>query len=572
MKIKISFLTALAFFSAFLGSSNQYTSSEFTHGSSYSESKPVRNISRMINDKKLNKHFSPVNIFSFEKNSGENDNAESVISSATLMKLDKVKLNLLLHDSKENITFRIPDSENNYTELELTKSYPLSNDFILSGIDNSGKRTESFTSGLHYNGKIKDKDNSIASVSIFEDFVMGIVSDESGNYILGCIKNHDNSYSDDYIFYNDADLKVKNDFKCGVDGNEEHFIKAVKDAVINTDKINLYDNTSTLPVKVYFEADYKMYQDNQNSTQNVANFISGMFNSVLSIYQNESIPTVISSIGVWTVTDPYANLTDSYDVLRAFGERTQDDFQGNLAHLLSTRNAGLGGIAWIRTLCAEYNQQDFSGRYAFSNIDPTYNNLPTYSWTVNVVTHEMGHSLGSRHTHSCVWPIGGTIKAIDSCYNAEGNCFTTPKARVGTIMSYCHLWPSNQGGGINLSFGFGPLPGDTIRLRYSQAHCLDRELNSSEAPSAFDLDQNFPNPFNPTTVIRFALPKESYVTLKIYDVNGRLVAALISNKFYTAGFYEQIFNSSGYSLSSGIYFYTLDTKEFSETKRMILVK
>ena len=315
-----------------------------------------------------------------------------------------------------------------------------------------------------------------------------------------------------------------------------------------------------------------MYQDNQNSTQNVANFISGMFNSVLSIYQNESIPTVISSIGVWTVTDPYANLTDSYDVLRAFGERTQDDFQGNLAHLLSTRNAGLGGIAWIRTLCAEYNQQDFSGRYAFSNIDPTYNNLPTYSWTVNVVTHEMGHSLGSRHTHSCVWPIGGTIKAIDSCYNAEGNCFTTPRARVGTIMSYCHLWPANQGGGINLSLGFGPLPGDTIRLRYSQAHCLDRELNSSEAPSAFDLDQNFPNPFNPTTVIRFALPKESYVTLKIYDVNGRLVAALISNKFYTAGFYEQIFNSSGYSLSSGIYFYTLDTKEFSETKRMILVK
>ena len=85
MKIKLSFLTALAFFSAFLGSSNQYTSSEFTHGSSYSESKQVRNISRMINFKKLNLHFSTAYIFSFEKKTVENYNAASVITSASLI-------------------------------------------------------------------------------------------------------------------------------------------------------------------------------------------------------------------------------------------------------------------------------------------------------------------------------------------------------------------------------------------------------------------------------------------------------------------------------------------------------
>lgn len=572
MKIKLSFLTALAFFSSFLGTSNHYSDSENKFEYITNDIKPLSNISKMINDKIHDHRFSPVDIFSFEKTTSGNDNTASVINSASLMKINKVQLNRLIRNSEENIVFSIPVSEDNNVELELTRSFPVSSDFKLFGIDNSGKKAESFSPGIHYNGKIKDKDNSIASVSFFDDFVMGVVSDENGNYIIGCIKNNDNSYSDNYIFYNDNDLKIKNSFKCGVDGNEEHFIRAVKDAVNRSGEINSSDNLSALPVKVYFEADYKMYQDNQNSTQNVANFISGMFNSVLSIYQNESIPTVVSSVGVWTVTDPYANLTDSYDVLQAFGERTQDDFQGNLAHLLSTRNAGLGGIAWIRTLCAEYNQQDFSGRYAFSNIDPTYNNLPTYSWTVNVVTHEMGHSLGSRHTHSCVWPIGGTIKAIDSCYNAEGNCFTTPRARVGTIMSYCHLWPVNQGGGVNLSLGFGPLPGDTIRLRYSQAHCLERELNSSEAPVTFDLDQNFPNPFNPTTVIRFALPKESYVSLKIYDVNGRLVADLIRNKYYVPGFYQQEFNSSQYSLSSGIYFYKLESKEYTQTRRMILVK
>ncbi|MBS1551211.1 MAG: T9SS type A sorting domain-containing protein [Bacteroidetes bacterium] len=572
MKTKINFIAILILFSAFIGSSNQYTVSENTAGSDSYSQKPVRNISKMINEKKLNNRFQTVDVFSFERNTGENDNTASVIRSASLMKLNKAQLKNLIRNPDDNIVFRIPVSGNNYMELELTKSFPVSNDFKLFSIDNSGKRSVPFSYGLHYKGKIKDNDNSIASVSIFEDFIMGIISDESGNYILGSIKNDDKSYSDNYIFYNDNDLKVKNNFKCGVDGNEEHFIKAVNEAVKRSDEINANDDISALPVKVYFEADFKMYQDNQNNLQNVYNFITGMFNSVLAIYQNESIPAVVSSAGVWTVTDPYANLNDSYVILQTFGQRTQDDFQGNLAHLLSTRNAGLGGIAWIRTLCADYNQQDQSGRYAFSNIDPAYSNLPTYSWTVNVVTHEMGHSLGSRHTHSCSWPIGGTIRAIDSCYTAEGNCFTTTRPRVGTIMSYCHLWPVNQGGGINLSLGFGQLPGDTIRLRYSQAHCLERELNSSEAPVAFDLDQNYPNPFNPATIIRFALPKESIVTLKIYDVNGRLITELIRNRFYDPGFYEESFNSSDYSLSSGIYFYKLESKEYTQTRRMILVK
>jgi hypothetical protein len=347
----------------------------------------------------------------------------------------------------------------------------------------------------------------------------------------------------------------------------------MKDAENRSQEISSSDDISALPVKIYFESDYQMFLDGQNNTQNVSNFITGMFNSVKTIYQNESIPIVISSIGIWTVSDPYRNLTDAFDILATFGRINRNDFQGNLAHLLSTRNEGLGGIAWIRVLCADYNQQDFSGRYAFSNIEPGYNNYPTYSWTVNVVTHEMGHNMGSRHTHSCVWPVaGGPIRAIDSCYTAEGGCFPVPRPRVGTIMSYCHLWSAGQGGGINLSSGFGPLPGDTIRLRYNQAGCLRQELNSSEAPSSFNLAQNFPNPFNPSTVIRFALPKESFVTLKVYDVNGRLVTTLIENELHGAGFYDKSFNSSEFLLSSGIFFYKLETKDFTEVKRMVLVK
>ena len=334
------------------------------------------------------------------------------------------------------------------------------------------------------------------------------------------------------------------------------------------------DNPARLPVKVYFEADYQMYLDANQDPELLENFITGMFNSVMTLYQNESIPFQISSLAYWSAADPYTNMNDSYQILLNFGADNQDNFQGNIGHLLSTRKAELGGIAWIRVLCTEYNVNDSAGRFAFSNIETNYSNYPTYSWTVSVVTHEMGHSMGSRHTHSCVWPIGGNIRAIDSCYYSEGGCFNDNqiRARVGTIMSYCHLWPANQGGGISFTNGFGQLPGDTIRLRYAQAACLDRLLNSSEAPVIYDLDQNYPNPFNPSTKIRFAIPVEGEVSLKIYDIGGRLITELIRDH-YAPGFYDVVFNTSSFNLSSGIYFYTLESGgKPIDTKQMVFIK
>ena len=573
MKTLIIILAVLIIATASIGvSTNTNKNSEKKNTEKYN-SFSNKNISELIKEKKITSVFGVAELFTFEKNISENDNASSFVTNASIINLKKKSLNQLLRSQEVNLIFNIPIAENKILELELTQSFPLSEDFTLLRINSFGKETKTHNPGLHYSGIIRGKENSIVSVSVFENFVMGIISDETGNYILGSIKNEDNSYSDKYIYYNDLDISVRNKFKCGVEGNEEMFIKAMKDAENRSQEISSNDDISALPVKIYFEADYQMFLDGQNNTQNVSNFITGMFNSVKTIYQNESIPIVISSIGIWTVSDPYRNLTDPFDILASFGRFNQNDFQGNLAHLLSTRNEGLGGIAWIRVLCADYNAQDFSGRYAFSNIDPGYNNYPTYSWTINVVAHEMGHNFGSRHTHSCVWPVaGGSIRAIDSCYTAEGGCFPNPRPRVGTIMSYCHLWSAAQGGGINLSLGFGTLPGDTIRLRYNQAGCLRQELNSSEAPSSFSLAQNFPNPFNPTTVIKFALPKESLVTLKVYDVNGRLVATLIENKLHVAGFYDKSFNSSEFLLSSGIFFYKLETKDFTEVKRMVLVK
>ncbi|MBK9331552.1 MAG: T9SS type A sorting domain-containing protein [Ignavibacteria bacterium] len=463
-------------------------------------------------------------------------------------------------------------NERDFAVLELTRSQPVSDDFTIFEKSGNGDKYVNYKHGLHYNGIIKGNEKSLASLSVFDNMVVAIISDENGNYVLGSITNNDNSNSDNYIFYNDADLNISNNYKCGVEDYEEKFIRPYIPNEVSNENTQT-DDPNRLPIKVYFEADFKMYQDNGSNTQNVGNFITAMFNNVKTIYQNEQIPFVVSSVGVWTANDPYSGLNDSYLVLLRFGGNTRDNFQGNIAHLLSTRNAGLGGIAWIRVMCSNYSAQDSAGRFAFSNMENNYQGYPTFSWTVQVITHEMGHSIGSRHTHSCVWPVGGGLnRAIDSCYNAEGNCFTQLRPRVGTIMSYCHLWQANQGGGINLASGFGPLPGDTIRLRYAQASCLTQELNSSEQPSTFDLYQNSPNPFNPETKIRFALPEEANVTFKIYDLSGKTIAVLLSGKYHAPGFYDVVFRSTEYNISSGIYFYELNTGNFREVKRMVLVK
>jgi len=85
----------------------------------------------------------------------------------------------------------------------------------------------------------------------------------------------------------------------------------------------------------------------------------------------------------------------------------------------------------------------------------------------------------------------------------------------------------------------------------------------------FNLEQNYPNPFNPTTKIKYTIPEHGFVTVKVYDVLGKEVAALVHEE-KSAGNYDVEFNAT--SLSSGIYFYQLQAAEFVETKKMVLMR
>jgi hypothetical protein len=88
-------------------------------------------------------------------------------------------------------------------------------------------------------------------------------------------------------------------------------------------------------------------------------------------------------------------------------------------------------------------------------------------------------------------------------------------------------------------------------------------------PREFTLQQNFPNPFNPTTHLRFAIADLRFVTLKVFDVLGQEVATLVNNTM-PAGSYDVAFDAR--SLSSGVYFYRLSAGGIVQTKKMILEK
>ncbi len=109
---------------------------------------------------------------------------------------------------------------------------------------------------------------------------------------------------------------------------------------------------------------------------------------------------------------------------------------------------------------------------------------------------------------------------------------------------------------------------DTINFYYPHG-LIGITHNETITPDKFYLLQNYPNPFNPATVFRFGLPKTAKVKLVIYDILGREVKTLVDDVFHS-GVHKVTWNAS--NLSSGVYFYRMTTDEFSETRRMVLIK
>jgi hypothetical protein len=115
-----------------------------------------------------------------------------------------------------------------------------------------------------------------------------------------------------------------------------------------------------------------------------------------------------------------------------------------------------------------------------------------------------------------------------------------------------------------------------LKLLVGQHGFVDEKLAEAQAiPTTYELSQNFPNPFNPVTTIRYGLPKAERVTLKVYNLLGEEVALIMNDELRTAGYHAAIWDGrdqNGRAVTSGVYIYRMRAGSFSSTKKLTLLK
>ena len=323
--------------------------------------------------------------------------------------------------------------------------------------------------GLHYRGVIRGEAQSVAAISLFEGEVMGLLSaPKLGNLVLGKLDKSRTGM--DYVLYRDAEVLKQLEFDCATSDEGPDYKPSQLQAPVEG------RSAQDKCTNIYLEIDHDVYQ-NKGGVDGTTNYITGLFNEVATLYANENLSVRMSELFLWDEISPYAG-SNSYILLTQFVDQ-RPSFNGDLGQLISYQASG--GIAYLSGLCSNY-----SPRHSFSSINANYAPVPTYSFSVMVVAHELGHSFGSRHTHACAW--NGNNTAIDGCAGyTEGSC---PEAGIpadgGTIMSYCHL----RSAGINFSKGFGTQPGNVIRNAVANANCLAvcQTSDDNDDPPANDDD------------------------------------------------------------------------------------
>jgi len=371
----------------------------------------------------------------------KNQIPDEVLSHKQLFQIQNQAIQTIKNNDSEHLRMTIPIAGQE-VELQLVKAKIFTDDFRAVAASAPDAELD-IDRGIHYWGIVKDDDRSLTTISFFNDEMTGLINLNGEQYTLGKVAE-----SDYHILYKNSDLNYTPDFSC------EAIPVNNTDVIIDTTPV---EKSMMNCVRIHVEADYSLYQDRGSSIPNTTNYINGVFAEVAILYANESISIQISYLRVWDTPSPYGNGSELGDLTAQGFGRTF----GDLVHIVHTN--GGGGVAYLDVLCSQTNNTGASGVFNF------YNSVPAYSWDVEVITHELGHNLGSPHTHACAW--NGNNTAIDGCGPAAGyseGCDPGLPA-AGTIMSYCHLV---GGVGIDFNLGFGQQPGDLIRNRVNNASCL----------------------------------------------------------------------------------------------------
>ncbi len=181
-------------------------------------------------------------------------------------------------------------------------------------------------------------------------------------------------------------------------------------------------------------------------------------------------------------------------------------------------------------------------------------NIATSSGTLDVVQGSGLRKVGNELTHSV--PKAPANNAVTFDFT-----FTAPNT-AGNAILYANGNSVNfNGNSTGDAWNFAP--NKTVVVSATSTVPLQNR------PAGFELAQNFPNPFNPSTTIQFTLPQDDVVRLRVFDASGREVQTLLNGRT-SRGTHTVSFNAT--NLASGVYLYRLETSAFSETKKMLLIK
>jgi len=145
-----------------------------------------------------------------------------------------------------------------------------------------------------------------------------------------------------------------------------------------------------------------------------------------------------------------------------------------------------------------------------------------------------------------------------------------------SIYVYNEVWSSADSMYVRTKESATPNP-NRVFMKVLSSDGISTSISNDRVilPTDFELHSNYPNPFNPSTSFSFTLPLDKRVSVKIYDMNGRLIRTLINNEFYSQGTHSVTWNSlsdAGSQVASGQYIYTLEWGQFHHAKRMVLIK
>jgi hypothetical protein len=326
----------------------------------------------------------------------------------------------------------------------------------------SGKLMPYKLNAVFYHGIIAGKSNSLVSIAIFDNEITGVIADpELGN--INLVKtNRADVISAEYSIYADKMTGQSPAFNCTT-GESFKGNTGVGER-----------GSSLVPgcINVSMEAEYEFYTNHGSSVGTVVNGLLGVFNSTSSIFNAEMISIKISEVLVWTIPDPYPTGSSTAVSLPQFAATRGLNFNGNLAHLI--RLGPIEGRAYIDGVCSTGECFGVSHINSFTQTLNSGDSYPAF-----VLAHELGHNLGSPHTHACFW--NGNNTAIDACAPTEGGCATTPASAPAsnTIMSYCVST-------MNFTNGFGTQPGNQIRNTIATKTCIGTSacvVNPCPAPT-----------------------------------------------------------------------------------------